>query len=213
MHGTPDGRDSATRSRIDWPTGNLQGFSIRSSVKKLGQLEGVFLNHEEWLAAASETIVYSVQWHEGVPPETEGGVFWGSTTIQAGTVGDEYFMTRGHFHRKRDRAEYYCTAQGNGMLLLMDEAGLTRVEVMSPGSLHYIPGFVAHRTVNTGSTPFTFWACWPSDAGHDYEAIDRQPFTARVLQRNGEPEVVWNEPILESRQPVEERPGAPGQSA
>jgi glucose-6-phosphate isomerase len=57
---------------------------------------------------------------------------------------------------------------------------------MKPGSLHYIPGRVAHRVVNTGSVPLRFVACWPSDAGHDYEIAGGKGLGARVLQRNGE---------------------------
>jgi glucose-6-phosphate isomerase, archaeal len=168
----------------------MQGLLTRNSVRTLGQLEGVFQDRSAWQSMAPETAVYSVQWQEPVSQETEGGLFWGSTTIEPGRVGDEYFMTRGHFHAKRNRGEYYTTVQGIGMLVLMDEQRLTRVEIMSPGSLHYIPGHTAHRAVNVGATPLIFWACWPSDAGHDYETIATQHFSARVLQRAGIPELV-----------------------
>jgi glucose-6-phosphate isomerase len=184
--------DAATR--IDWLAGKIQGTPMQSSIKKLGQLDGVFRDRNAWQAMNPETLVYSVQWHDPVPQDTEGGLFWGTTTIEPGRVGGEYFMTRGHFHSKRDRAEYYCTVQGEGMLVLMDEDRSTRVETMSAGSLHYIPGHTSHRTVNTGDTPLSFWACWPSDAGHDYDTIAKHPFTARILDRDGAPEVVRDEP-------------------
>src|SRR6185437_15999218 len=38
----------------------------------------------------------------------------GTTFIEPGCVGDEYFMTKGHFHAKRNRGEYYVTAAGSG---------------------------------------------------------------------------------------------------
>jgi glucose-6-phosphate isomerase len=190
---------SSTMSRIDWMTGSMHGAAPQHSVKKLGQLDGVFRDREAWQSMNPETVVYSVEWQEPVPQETPGGLFWGSTTIEPGRVGDEYFMTRGHFHAKRDRGEYYTTVQGQGMLVLMSEERLSRVEIMSPGSLHYIPGHTAHRTVNTGETPLIFWACWPSDAGHDYEIIAKQHFSARVLQCGGVPEVVREEPQLVSK--------------
>jgi glucose-6-phosphate isomerase len=41
--------------------------------------------------------------------------------------------------------------------------------------------------VNTGGVPLRFVACWPSDAGHDYEIAAGKGLGARVLQRNGEP--------------------------
>jgi glucose-6-phosphate isomerase, archaeal len=178
-------------SRIDWPTGKMHGESVQSYVRKLGQLDGVFRDHNSWRSIDPETVIYSVQWQEPVPQDTEAGLHWGSTTIEPGLVGDEYFMTRGHFHARRNRGEFYCAVQGHGMLILMGEDRSARVESMSPGSLHYIPGHTAHRTVNTGEIPFIFWACWPSDAGHDYATIAEQSFSARVLHRNGAPEVVY----------------------
>jgi glucose-6-phosphate isomerase, archaeal len=187
----PTAADGATR--IDWLAGNMHGSPLQSSEKKLGQLEGVFRDSGAWQLMSPDTLVYRVQWHEAIPQGMEGGLFWGTTTIEPGRIGDEYFMTRGHFHARRDRGEYYSTVQGRGMLLLMDEERVTRVEAMEPGSLHYIPGYIAHRTVNTGDTPLIFWACWPSDSGHDYETIARQGFSARVLDRDGSPAVVPEE--------------------
>jgi glucose-6-phosphate isomerase len=35
-----------------------------------------------------------------------------------------------------------------------------------------------------------FWACWPSDAGHDYASIRTAGFGARVLLRSGGPAVI-----------------------
>jgi len=140
-----------------------------------------------------DTVVYRVRWWEPVPANLEGGLFWGLTEIESGQVGDEYFMTHGHFHAKRDRAEYYGTIQGSGMLILMNEKRETRLEEMLPGSLHYIPGGIAHRVANTGVAPLSFWACWPSDAGHDYATIDANGFSARLKNRNGRPTLVPEE--------------------
>jgi glucose-6-phosphate isomerase len=177
-------------NHLDWAAGRMEGLTTQRSVKTLGQLAGVFLDSEEWVSMPQEATVYTVEWQQSVPQDTPGGLYWGSTRIEPGLVGDEYFMTRGHFHARRDRAEYYCTVQGEGMLLLMDEARQTRVERMVPGTLHYIPGHTAHRAVNVGANPLLFWACWPSDAGHDYETIAKQHFSVRIVRRHGRPEVI-----------------------
>lgn len=58
---------------------------------------------------------------------------------------------------------------------------------MKPGSVHYIPGKVAHRVVNTGDEPLVFLASWPSDAGHDYASIRTSGFGKRMVLRKGEP--------------------------
>jgi glucose-6-phosphate isomerase len=98
-------------------------------------------------------------------------------------------MTKGHFHARRDTAEYYWGITGHGILLFMDEKRNVWAEEMLPGSLHYIPGNIAHRLINSGDSELTVGACWPSDAGHDYAAIVNAGFSARILEKNGRPEI------------------------
>ncbi len=170
---------------VNWSNGLLEVEGMHSSVKKLEQLKGLFLDESAFAQMDPETIVYRVWWWEPVTPGTEGGLFWGTTEILPGKVGAEYFMTHGHQHAIRERAEFYGTIRGEGMLVLGDENGDARYEPMSPGSLHYIPGRVAHRTVNTGNSPLRFISSWPSDAGHDYEVVARAGLGARVIEENG----------------------------
>jgi glucose-6-phosphate isomerase len=175
---------------VNWADGSLQSPAPRSSVKKLGQLKGIFRDEESWQRMNHETVVYRVWWWEPVAQGTEGGLFWGTTEIYPGRVGKEYFMTHGHQHAVLDRAEFYGTISGTGMLVLRDEKGQTRHQEMSPGSLHYIAGRVAHRVVNTGDSPLRFVACWPSDAGHDYATIATQGLGLRVIEDRGKPSVI-----------------------
>ena len=95
-------------------------------------------------------------------------------------------MTRGHFHAKSDTAEFYWGISGKGVLICMDEDGRAWAEEMQPNSLHYIAGHIAHRVANTGNEPLVFGACWPSDAGHDYETINKKGFSARLVDKDGE---------------------------
>ncbi len=96
-------------------------------------------------------------------------------------------MTKGHYHAERRRSEYYLTVVGRGALILMDENRRTTFEPMSSGQLQYIPAHTAHRVANTGDSVLAFLACWPSDAGHDYNIAGGQGFGARVLRRDGKP--------------------------
>jgi glucose-6-phosphate isomerase len=180
--------------RIDWEKGLLLPHAdVRETVKTLGQLETIFLHEDARLAADPNTVVYRVQAWCPVPEGTEGAQFWGSTVIEPGQVEAEYFMTHGHFHLKRTRTEYYATIAGEGALILMDETRRTWMEPMSPGSLHFIPPNTAHRVANSGKMPLRLVACWPSDAGHDYDAIRRFGFGARLLNVNGKPSLVRSE--------------------
>lgn len=175
---------------FDSATGLLHGAAVVEDSRTLGDLAGVFEDEAARAALDPATVAYSVRCYFPVPDGTEGGLFFGCTFLRPGTVGDEYFMTKGHFHSKRDTAEFYWGIRGEGLLLLMNEDRTIRAERVRPGSLHYIPGRVAHRMVNVGGETLSFGACWPSDAGHDYETIRREGFSARVLRGADGPVVV-----------------------
>jgi glucose-6-phosphate isomerase len=172
---------------VDWASGRIDGAGVEESTKRLGDLAGLFLDQAAFQALAADTVVYSVQFWRPVPDGTTGGLFWGTTVLNPGMVGDEYFMTHGHFHALPDRAEYYAAIRGSGQLILMSENGETTAQTMTPGSLHYIPGFTAHRVANTGTEPLAFVACWPSDSGHDYARVRKDSFGKRLVRRDGKP--------------------------
>jgi len=166
------------------------GSPVHDVQVTLGDMAGVFEDEELRSGLPPHAMVYSTQVCRPVPEGTEGSLFYGLTMVMPGMVGAEYFMTRGHFHARRDRAEVYWCLRGEGLLVLMDEGREWRVEAMRPGTAHHIPGHTAHRAVNTGQAILTFSACWPSDAGHDYEPVLRAGFPVRVYCVDGVPEVL-----------------------
>jgi glucose-6-phosphate isomerase, archaeal len=178
---------------MNWSSGKLTGENVRESVRTLRQMDGLYQNRTAWEEMDLDTIVYRVQWYAPVPEGTEGGLFWGTTMIEPGRVGEEFFMTYGHRHVKQNRAEYYSCIQGTGVLIMMDASGRTWIEGMTPGSVHYIRGDATHRVANTGQSLLKFLACWPSDAGHDYDVIRGRGFGARLVARNGAPVLVPTE--------------------
>jgi glucose-6-phosphate isomerase len=179
---------------VDLITGRLSGAAVQESTRTLADLAGVFQDEAARQALPPKQVAYRVQLYLPVAEGTVGGLFWGNTFVEPGRVGDEYFMTKGHFHAQRDRAEYYTTVQGQGALILMNEDGRTWYEPMQPGSVHYIPGRTAHRVANIGDSVLSFLACWPADAGHDYDTIAANGFGARLLAVDGEPQLVLNRP-------------------
>ena len=188
-----EGSSAVVPVHLDWLTGTLRGGPVQQSTKKLGELKGIFADEASFASMDPATVVYQVRWWAPVPAGEEGGLFWGVTTLQPGRVGEEYFLTHGHFHANRTRAEYYATAAGKGLLLRMDDNRKTWGEEMSPGTLHAISGQHAHRVVNVGPEPLIFWACWGSDAGYDYRTIHERGFGARVLERNGQAVMIPHE--------------------
>lgn len=176
--------------KIDFSNGEITGKDVLNPIKKLKDLLNIFEDEEAFLKLDDEEIIYEVQAILPVKEGLEGGLFYGKTIISPGKVGDEYFMTKGHFHQKMDRAEFYWGIEGEGMLLLMDEERNCWAEKMYPESLHYINGYIAHRTINTGSTKLIFGACWPSDAGHNYQEIMDNGFSARLKEVDGKPQLI-----------------------
>jgi len=176
--------------RVNWSTGTLEGSEIGTSRKTLGDIKPLFFDQDAAQNMDPALVVYRVQWWSPVPEKTEGGLFWGTTVVEPGLVGTEYFMTHGHFHAKADRTEFYSTVQGTGALILMNQQRKTWTEEMSPGSLHHIPPHTAHRVANTGTSALHFVACWPSDAGYDYDEIRKNGFSARLFSIYGRPLLV-----------------------
>lgn len=175
------------QARVDLTTGHLSGENISDSKRLLGEMAGVFADEDARARMDANTVVYQVQSHACVQEGVQGGLFFGVSCVMPGQVAGEYFMTKGHFHQRRETAEYYWCIQGRGALILMDEQGKCWFEKMRPGTLHYIPGHVAHRLANTGTEVLRVGACWPSDAGHDYETIARDGFSARLMEVDGHP--------------------------
>jgi glucose-6-phosphate isomerase, archaeal len=169
---------------------SLSGEPITTMTRRIREMAGFFADQNALTATNGDTVVYSVDSYTPVTSGLEGGLFFGVTHIQPGTVGDEYYMTKGHFHTVRNRGEYYWGISGEGILVLMAEDRTGWVERVKPGTLHYIPGHTAHRLVNTGSTVLDVGACWPADAGHEYGSIADSGFSIRIVSSNGTPAVV-----------------------
>jgi glucose-6-phosphate isomerase len=115
-----------------------------------------------------------------------------TTVLEPGTVGREYFMTKGHFHAVRDRSEVYLGLSGEGLLLLATEEGDHRVIEMSKGTVAYVPGGWAHRSANTGSDPLVFFAAYVGDAGHDYATVLERGFPILAVMGDDGPRIVEN---------------------
>jgi glucose-6-phosphate isomerase len=177
------------RSELTWEPAQLGPEAVRT-IRRTSDLRGLFVDAAslEELVRAGDPVVYET--YEPSIPEGPGHLRYGLTVLYPGHVGREYFMTRGHFHLRRETAEVYVPLRGRGVLVLQDELGRCRVEDLHPGVVVYVPPGWAHRSVNTGSEPLVFFYVYPADAGHDYETVARSGFRVRVLAQDGHPQVV-----------------------
>lgn len=177
------------QTRLNLETGAITG-AMKQSERRLCDLAGVFADEAARAAMNPETVVYRVQMHDAEKEGTPGGLLFGTSVVMPGKVGDEYFMTKGHYHARRDTAEYYFCIAGQGALILMREDGTCWAEPMERGTLHYIERSVAHRLANTGANPLVVGCCWGSDIGHDYESIARGGFTKRLVEMDGKARLI-----------------------
>ncbi|MFM4776218.1 glucose-6-phosphate isomerase family protein [Aeromonas veronii] len=177
---------------LDFATGKLGGAELVEKSSTLADLQGLFADLHAEAALSPDTPLYRVAMLPG--NGGEGDLNMGVTYLEAGRVGQEFFMTRGHIHARAEQAEYYFGLCGRGLLLLQDMAGVCRLEQVFAGSVHHIPGHVAHRLVNTGETQLSALAVWPAIAGHDYRLMAERGFGLRVVAgKEGEPCVVISE--------------------
>jgi len=175
---------------IDYDNGQICGNAVHNYTKYLKDLSHIFEDEVAFSNSDGNKVIYLVQAIFPVQEGIEGGLFYGRTIIYPGKVGNEYYMTKGHFHKKADRGEFYWGIEGEGLLLLMDENRNCSAEKIYPGSLHYISEHIAHRTINTGDSILSFGACWPSDAGHNYQEIMDNGFSARLKEIDGKPQLI-----------------------
>jgi glucose-6-phosphate isomerase len=175
---------------FDPHTGVLSGESVREGRRTIAGLPGYFHDEAARAQLPGDTLVYRVMSFESAPEGQPGAVCAATTVLEPGVVGDEYFLTRGHFHAHEDRPELEVVVSGRGLLVLMDRERRTWTEPMAAGTvIHVAPG-IAHRTVNTGDEPLVFVSYWASETGHDYDAIARRGFGLRVFRRDGRPVIV-----------------------
>ena len=116
------------------------------------------------MLAAGDPLIYEV--FENRRPETAGELLSGLSVVHPGRVGNEYFMTKGHYHAVRGTAEIYYCLEGKGVLVMENEAGETSVEEFSPGRVVYVTPGSAHRSVNTGADDLVTVFVYPGHCGH-----------------------------------------------
>jgi len=123
---------------------------------------------------------------------TGNGLSFGMTCIQPGRIGNEYFLTKGHFHADGMGDEMHMILEGKGLVLLSDREGNSMCMEMLPAKICYYPGHLAHRTINTGIKPLVFVGIWQPNIVHDYETIKRSGFPKVVLASRSGPELINN---------------------
>ena len=161
--------------------------------RKLSAMRGQYADQERYAAMLAEEDVVLYEVYEVNRPAAVGELLHGVSIVHPGKVGNEYFMTKGHFHRELATAEIYYCLKGDGMMVMETPEGEWSVQAMSPGQVLYVPPRWAHRSVNTSPREdlVTFFV-YPAQAGHDYGTIERRGFRKLIVEQDNRPRVMDN---------------------
>ncbi len=159
----------------------------------LSNMAGQYQDEEAYSRMLNEedTLLYEV--YEIKRPEVAGEILHGISIIHPGMVGNEYFMTKGHFHTVLETAEIYYTLQGHGYMVMETPEGDWAVEKLVTGSVLYVPPRWAHRSVNTDpAEDLVMFFAYPGNAGHNYAAIETQGFRKIIVKVDEVEEIADN---------------------
>lgn len=172
----------------------LTGLSkTKESTKRyLSNMKGMFADDAAYKSMLNEADHLLYEFYELDLPNKEGDLLFGTSIVYPGKVGNEYNMTKGHFHTILDTAEVYYCLSGKGALLLENPEGDWSLEEFEPGKAVYTPGRYAHRSINTGDEPLVTFFVFRADAGHDYGTIETKGFRKLVIDNKGTPEIIDN---------------------
>jgi len=162
-------------------------------IRQLSSMKGQFADNQAYTAQLEKEDLVLYEVYDIQRPEKAGELLHGISIVHPGKVGDEYYMTKGHFHTVLETAEIYHCLKGEGVMVMETPEGDWSVEELRTGTILYVPPRWAHRSVNTGSQEdlVTFFV-YPGDAGHDYGTIESQGFRKLMFEVNGLPQIVDN---------------------
>ncbi len=176
---------------FDLKTG-LSTSPAESSKRTVSSMRGMYADEAaaEEMIKNGDPLVY--EFYEMGAPETDGHLAFGSSITYPGKVGNEYFMTKGHFHTILETAETYYCINGEGFMLVESPEGDWQALPLKPGVMAYVPPRYAHRSINTGNEPLITIFCFRADAGHDYGTIETKGYRKLIVEKDGKPEIIDN---------------------
>lgn len=161
--------------------------------RRLSNMRGMYLDSAAYEAqlAQEDRVVYQV--YEQLRPHDSGELLHGLSVLHPGLIGEEYAMTKGHFHAVLETGEVYHCLKGEGMIVMETPEGEWAIEPLRPNTVLYVPPRWAHRSVNTSlSEDLVTFFIYPGHSGHDYGTIETQGFRKLVVQHDGAPQIVDN---------------------
>jgi glucose-6-phosphate isomerase len=154
--------------------------------RRLSAMAAMYADEQAAQAMIEQEDVIAYEFFDMGVDVNSGDVAYGTSVTYPGKVGDEYFMTKGHFHTILDTAEIYYCLRGRGYLLMENPEGDWQAAALAPGTAVYVPRRYAHRSINVSATePLITFFAFPGHAGHDYGTIETRGFRKLCVERDG----------------------------
>ncbi|GIP34931.1 glucose-6-phosphate isomerase [Paenibacillus sp. J2TS4] len=163
-----------------------------STKRPLSKMKGMYADDAAFEAAVQNNDPLVYEFYELDVPETPGNLLFGTSIVYPGKVGNEYYMTKGHFHTILETGEVYYCLSGNGAMLMENPEGDWDIQYFTPGQAVYVPPRYAHRSINLGNEPLVTFYAYRADAGHDYGTIETKGYRKLVVEKDGKPEIIDN---------------------
>ncbi len=178
-------------SAVYVPSGRLEPHA-NHLVRRLSAMRGACLDREAFaqMLEDDDRMVYEV--YENRVPEKAGQLAHGTSVVHPGKVGDEYFMTKGHFHVEPGAAEIYECLSGHGFMLMETPKGEWACEELIPGRIVYVPADWGHRSINVADEDLIQLFVFPGNAGHDYRTIEERGFRKLLMDSGAGPMLIDN---------------------
>jgi glucose-6-phosphate isomerase len=183
------------------PASTLVDFDLHTGLSEtteslkryLSKMLGIFYDEQAFQDQLVKEDVLIYEFYDMGVPDSEKEIAYGTSITYPGKIGNEYFMTKGHFHTVLDTAEVYYCLRGHGYMLMESPEGDWEARELTPGQAVYVPPRYAHRSINiSADEPLITFFAFPGNAGHDYGTIETKGFRKLLVEQDGQPVFIDN---------------------
>lgn len=167
--------------------------AVATGKRHLSDMKGMFADAraEAREIEAGDPLIY--EFYSLPAPNHGGDLAFGCSIVYPGKVGDEYYMTKGHFHTILETGEVYYCLSGHGYMMMENPEGDWRCLELTAGRSVYVPKRYAHRSICVGTDePLVTFFVFRADAGHNYGTIEEKGYRKLLVERDGRPAVIDN---------------------
>jgi len=150
-------------------------------VRRVSDMRGHYRDTKAFDALVMDGDPVHYEVFETPVPHEASHLMYCISDLRPGCVGDECFMTKGHYHTRINTGEIYLALRGRGYMMMKTTDGQCRHEEFAPGRMVYVPPYGGNHSINTGDEPPRFLLrlsrrCGPQRRRHRTRRISETRF-------------------------------------